>query len=133
MNNYQILMVDDDPDDRWMMEDALNTMGVEGIISFALNGEHALQMLDNLHRDVDTLKLIILDLNMPVMNGTETLNRIKKDPRFNSLPVIIYSTSINPSEKEKCMKLGATSYITKPVSVNESIQTAKTFLSFCKA
>lgn len=131
MNEYQILMVDDDPDDRWMMEDALNSIGVPGIISFALNGEHALQMLDSLPKDAIILKLIILDLNMPIMNGRETLDRIKKDPRFNSLPIIIYSTSINPNEKEKCMKLGATSYITKPVSFDESIQTAKTFLSFC--
>ena len=73
----------------------------------------------------------VLDLNMPKMNGTDTLKNIKSDPRFSNIPVIIYSTSINPLEKEACMLLGAHSYITKPLSFTESLDTAKLFLKLC--
>lgn len=68
---------------------------------------------------------------MPKLNGTETLRRIKNDTRFKDIPVIIYSTSINPLEKEKCLLLGAHSYVTKPVSFKESMDTAKQFFDFC--
>jgi len=66
------------------------------------------------------------------LSCTQTLSKIKNDNRFKEIPVIIYSTSINPLEKEKCILLGAHSYITKPVSFEESIETAKIFLQFCQ-
>jgi CheY-like chemotaxis protein len=90
-----------------------------------------LSILHEGYRPDNHTSLIILDLNMPRLNGTETLRQLKNDDRFNNIPVIIFSTSINPLEKEKCMLLGAHSYITKPVSLKESMDTAKAFLQFC--
>jgi CheY-like chemotaxis protein len=60
------------------------------------------------------------------------LRKLKGDERFKNIPVIIYSTSINPLEMEKCMQLGAHSYITKPISIKESLDTARLFFRFCE-
>ncbi len=132
--SWKILLADDDAEDREIMKEALSSINAGEVIFFAENGEHALTLLDSNYRldSVESIpQLIILDLNMPRMNGTHTLSRLKEDARFHNIPVIIYSTSINPLEKEKCMALGAHSYITKPTSFNESIQTAQTFLGMC--
>jgi CheY-like chemotaxis protein len=76
--------------------------------------------------------LIVLDINMPKMNGAETLNAIKMDERFKHIPVVIYSTSINPVEKDRCLSLGAHSYMIKPSSLKESLTTAKAFIELCE-
>jgi CheY-like chemotaxis protein len=128
----KVLLVDDDDEDKFIIMDAMDTLGSTGNMWYAKNGDHALEMLEV--KLLDNLKpcLIVLDLNMPKMNGTETLIRLKEDERFKDIPVVIYSTSINRLEKEKCMKLGAHSYITKPVSFTESMNTARFFLDFCQ-
>lgn len=127
------MLADDDPEDRAIIKDALELLNAGEIIGFAENGEEALQVLDRRLNSGAPPCLIVLDLNMPKMNGTETLHNLKKEQRFQNIPVVIYSTSINPLEKEKCMRLGAHSYITKPISFKECMETAKAFLEFCTA
>jgi CheY-like chemotaxis protein len=128
---WKILVADDDADDRAILQDAMRELNAAGVLCFAQNGEEALRLLGNDFSADYKPALIILDLNMPKLNGTETLRRIKNDDRFKTVPVIIYSTSLNPLEKDKCMLLGAHSYITKPVTFKESMDTAKEFLAFC--
>lgn len=131
MAGRKILLVDDDPEDIDIIKYAMELVKAEDAIYFAENGEHALDILNKNYDAGDIPCLIVLDLNMPKMNGTQTLGNLKSDERFKNIPVIIYSTSINPHEKEKCRNLGAHSYITKPVSFKESTETAKIFLAFC--
>jgi CheY-like chemotaxis protein len=131
MPDWKILIADDDPEDREIIGDAMQKLSQQDILGFAENGEAALDILNDCYSNGDIPCLIILDLNMPRMNGTQTLKAIKQDHRLKTIPVIIYSTSINPMEKEKCLQLGAHSYMVKPISVRESIETAKTFLEFC--
>ena len=133
MQMRKILLADDDVEDISIVQDAMKILGAEGVIWAAENGEHACSILERNFEASLTPCLIVLDLNMPKMNGTQTLKRLKADERFKDIPVIIYSTSINPLEKEKCLQIGAYSYITKPVSFKESMETAKIFLQFCKA
>jgi CheY-like chemotaxis protein len=128
---WKILLADDDADDRTIMQDAMEELEANNVLCFAHNGEEALYILSNDYTTEHQPALIILDLNMPKLNGTETLARIKDDDRFKTIPVIIYSTSLNPLEKEKCMRLGAHSYVTKPISFKESMDTARSFLQFC--
>lgn len=126
----KILMVDDDVEDRDILLYSMETIQQNDIVCFAENGEAALEMLDkNFHNNIIP-HLIILDLNMPRLNGTETLRTLKQDNRFKNIPVIIYSTSINPFEKDACMQLGADSFITKPTSLQESMDNAGIFLGF---
>ena len=130
--SWKILVADDDADDRAILQDAMTELNASQVLCFAQNGEDALRLLGNDFTVTYKPALIILDLNMPKLNGTETLRRIKNDERFKTVPVIIYSTSLNPMEKDKCMLLGAHSYITKPVTFKESMDTARSFLAFCR-
>lgn len=131
MAHKKILLADDDADDKMIIADAIRLLSHEEVMCFAENGEEALDVLSKNYEDGELPCLIVLDLNMPKMNGTETLRQIKNDNRFKDIPVIIYSTSINPLEKEKCLLLGAYSYVTKPISFKESMETAKQFFDFC--
>lgn len=127
----KILLVDDDADDRAIVIDALEVLNAGDVIICAENGEEAIKSLHH-YSETQTLPcLIVLDLNMPKMSGTQTLKTLKADQRFQNIQVVIYSTSINPLEKETCMQLGAHSYIIKPTSYKESIETAKLFLQLC--
>ena len=131
MEVQKILLADDDLEDKAIIQDAMEMLNVMDVLYFADNGEHAWKLLEQMQEDDNVPCLIVLDLNMPKMNGAQVLSKIKGDERFRDIPVIIYSTSINTLEKDKCLLLGAHSYITKPVSFNESIETAKKFLAFC--
>jgi CheY-like chemotaxis protein len=131
MKPSKILLVDDDPEDHMVIREAMDNLQSGHVLHFLFNGIQALDMLEKLFNTDELPCLIVLDLNMPKLNGTQTLERLKKDRRFSDIPVIIYSTSINVLEKEKCMLLGAHSYITKPISYSQSIDTAKVFLEFC--
>lgn len=121
MHSPKILLADDDVEDRLIIGDAIKLLNAGDVMWYADNGLHAFNLLEKSFDDNITPCLIVLDLNMPKMNGTKTLGRLKNDERFKNIPVIIYSTSINPIEKESCMLLGAHSYITKPISFLESM------------
>lgn len=133
MQHCRILLADDDPDDISILEDAITTIHKHCIVFSVENGQAAMDLLIAQHEKGQLPDLIVLDLNMPRINGSDTLSNIKNDERFKNIPVIIYSTSINPVEKNRCLKLGAQAYMIKPSSLKESIETAKVFLEVCKA
>ncbi len=131
MKPLKILMADDDPEDRLIFKEAIEQSGADDGVFFAEDGVDALETLNRCYQQGHVPGLIVLDLNMPKLNGRQTLQQLKSDERFKNIPVVIYSTSINPMEREKCMSLGAHSYVTKPLSFEESLKTAKNFLQFC--
>lgn len=133
MSAKNILLADDDFEDKSIIQDAMEMLNAADVMFFANSGLHAWELLEKCYTDNTIPCLIVLDLNMPKMSGAQMLGKIKNDIRFKDVPVIIYSTSINPLEKEKCLSLGAHAYIAKPVSFNESLETAKTFLAFCRS
>ena len=132
MHERKILLADDDEEDRSIIQDAMELLNAGDIMVFAHDGEQLLNLLKNNFSFSHSPCLIVLDLNMPKMSGTETLRSLKHDSNFKHIPVIIYSTSINPVEKEECLLLGAHSFITKPLSFGESRETAQIFLRFCQ-
>jgi CheY-like chemotaxis protein len=127
----KILLADDDLEDQLIIEDGFQENGAGGLTHYANNGEEALACLETCYAQNTVPCLIILDLNMPRMNGNQTLRAIKKDLRFCHIPVYIYSTSLNPIEKDECLMMGAEGYIIKPVTYTECLNTAKYFLDFC--
>ena len=133
MESFKILLVDDDPEDRAIIQEAMETIEAGDIIHFAENGEQALEILEQGVQTNQLPCIVVLDLNMPRLNGTETLRLIRANERLKDISVVIYSTSINPLEKEKCMRLGANEYITKPLSYKESTFTARKLLDLCTA
>lgn len=108
------------------MKEAFNDNGIGESLRFADNGELAIEFLDKLNPE-HLPSLIVMDLNMPRMNGRETLSFLKQHPVYNAIPVIIYSTSINDIERIKCKEIGAAAYIIKPTTFTECQEIAKWF------
>ena len=127
-----ILLVEDDPEDQSIFEDAIRSLQNSDPLHVEKNGVDALNTLNHLQREGSLPCIIVADLNMPKMSGTELLRKLKLDENLNHIPVIIYSTSINPVEKENCMRFGAYAYITKPLSYKESIEVAEMVLQLCQ-
>lgn len=125
-----ILLVDDDDSDKEILEEIISLNNLSILVNYVENGVKALELLDTEYGNGALPKLIILDLNLPIMNGTQILEKLKADNRFSGIPVIIYSTSINPFEKEKCISLGACSYLTKPTSLKEGVELVHSFTSY---
>ncbi|MGZ5248534.1 MAG: response regulator, partial [Flavitalea sp.] len=76
--------------------------------------------------------LIILDYNMPEMNGANVLEKICAQPRYDHIPKLVWSTSSNNAYIKECMEKGATSYFVKPASHRQLEEVAREMLAFCK-
>lgn len=128
-HNIKILVVDDDKEDHMILLEYFSVSEIEENVLFAENGLKALEYLESTD-DADLPKLIVLDLNMPLLNGSQTLLRLKQSPRLKNIPVIIYSTSESENEKRKCLGLGAIDYLVKPVTMEEGQRMVDKFKSF---
>lgn len=116
-NNYaalrgaKVLLVEDNPVNRILTVELLVMQGV--VVDTAENGESALDML--LSQPPDTYQVILLDLQMPVLDGFETAARIRSNPRFEALPIIAQSAHVMTFEKTRCRELGMNDCLNKPV------------------
>jgi CheY-like chemotaxis protein len=106
-----ILLADDDKDDRILLREALQELNSEIKLLTAEHGKACLDLLNELTVLPD---MILLDINMPVKNGKETLAEIKKMETLATTPVIMYSTSANHKDIDECYHIGANLYIIKP-------------------
>ncbi|RIV27376.1 response regulator [Fibrisoma montanum] len=113
-----VWVVDDDPDDQLLMAMALRQIVPSIQVRFIDDGSELILLLNELE---SYPRLVILDLNMPVMNGFETLEEIRNIPQYQHLPVVILTTSRNAEDKERSMALGANGYYTKPANHNQTI------------
>lgn len=121
-------MVDDDDEDRMLMQEMFSEIGAPDIAHYEASGEMALAYLEKLSEN-ELPSVIVLDLNMPKINGTQVLKLLKTNERFKDITVIIYSTSINYIEQEQTLKFGAYDYVIKPSSYEECLKKAKYFHS----
>ena len=128
-NRKSILVVDDDAEDRLLLKDAFDEVHFGAETHFEDNGEKAIRFLQDCLKQDCVPQLVILDLNMPKLNGTQTLKWIKDQPELRHITVVIYSTSLNPIEKAECLALGAHSYLVKPITYKESILIAENLIS----
>ena len=107
-----LLLVDDDIDDQQIFAEALETVDPSIKLLVASNGLEALHKLNT--PDSAQPDMIFLDLNMPMMNGKEFLQELKKTESFVNIPVIIYTTSSRPEDREQSLDLGAADFLVKP-------------------
>mgnify|MGYP003575936040 CR=1 FL=1 len=123
------LLVDDDPDDQEVFLTALSDVSSTALCLVAPDGDRALELL---HNEETIPDYIFLDLNMPSMSGWQCLAKLKNDSSLKNIPVIMYSTSSNPREKEIAIELGATGFVTKPTDfkvLTKILETISTNLS----
>ncbi len=125
-----ILMADDDEDDRMLTADALLLSKLANKLMTVNDGE---ELLDYLHHRGKYAPpaasprpgLVLLDLNMPKMDGREALREIKSDPELRSIPVVILTTSKEEEDIERGYDLGVNSFITKPVTFGGLVESLR--------
>lgn len=105
-------MVDDDPDEHLLFEDALKELREAPRLVYARDGQQLMQFLNN--EKVELPAIVFLDLNMPRMNGFECLREIRKSARLTRIPVVIFSTTSQTQAIDKVYEQGANYYIRKP-------------------
>ena len=110
----RFLLADDDRDDREMFSEALAVLDPAIVCCGVEDGKQALNILST--SATDQPSIIFLDINMPVMNGWELLKQLKSDDQYIHIPVVVYSTSSRPKDREIAHDLGAMCFITKPDS-----------------
>ncbi len=134
MSNIYILVAEDDADDRFLLETAFAENGFKGKLEFVENGVELLEYLRNLKIDANNDHplpgFILLDLNMPKKDGREVLKEIKEDPRFKKIPVIVFTTTKNENEINRCYELGANTYVVKPVGFENLVKTIEDIRSY---
>jgi len=118
--NYSIFLVDDDPDDHFLFKEAMKKINVFSHITSLYDGSALLDLLlkkgDSVSNTSANPDLIILDLNMPIMDGFDTLLKIKSHAALSSIPVYILSTSQNSGDSKKAQDMGAKGFYDKPNS-----------------
>jgi len=123
--NIHILFSDDDPDDALLFTRAVDILDRPVLLSFAEDGRQLLKFLEK-----QTLPdLVFLDLNMPFKSGLECLKEIRASQKFDKLPIVVYTTSKNPEDINKCYKLGANLYVVKPYAFEDIIKSVKKILA----
>ncbi len=119
-NNVEILFVEDSVDDAMLTIRALTKSGFNNKLHHVKDGAAALDFLycKGIYADrniKEIPKLILLDLKMPKVSGLQVLEKVKSDSNFNSIPIVMLTSSNEGPDIEKCYALGANSYIVKPV------------------
>ena len=109
-----VLSVDDSRIMRKMIGNAAETIGYD-----LLEAEDGRKALDVLEANIENVDLILLDINMPVMNGIETLEAIKADDRFKEIPVVMVTTETSRASIVEAIKMGAANYVCKPFTQEE--------------
>ena len=118
----QILYVEDDPDDFLLLQKAFKDVDENIELINVANGYETIKFLQQSNGQYPSL--ILMDINMPVLDGKETLELLKIDDRFKTIPVIFFSTDVSPFDKKTIEKTG-TELITKPSLYEEWIAIAK--------
>jgi CheY-like chemotaxis protein len=124
-----ILIAEDDDGHAELIKEGLEESGVcNKIIRFS-NGEEAWLFLtgtdEKKSRDKNKSYLLLLDINMPKMDGLEVLKRMKADENLKEIPVMMLTTTDDPREVEACYKIGCNFYVTKPVDFTKFTETLK--------
>jgi CheY-like chemotaxis protein len=120
-----ILLVEDNPMDLDLTLRAFNKKKFANTIHVARDGEEALAWFERWEAGEPLPAVILLDLNMPKINGLEVLQQLKAHPRFRRIPVVVLTSSREDSDLKAAYDLGASSYIEKPVSFSKFIEVAE--------
>ncbi|MDV7186832.1 response regulator [Lutibacter sp. TH_r2] len=126
-NTLKILLIEDDMIEIMKFNRTISSLQLNHKIIEAKNGEEALDILNEKNRIPD---IILLDLNMPKMNGIEFLNILKKDDVLKYIPTIILTTSSNRKDMLECYKIGIAGYIIKPLKFENYVKNIERLLNY---
>lgn len=125
----QILLAEDDEGQAFLVERNLERAGIANRVFHVTDGQSALDFVfrrgDHADRNSDGPLLLVLDINMPRIDGVEVLAQIKASEATAKMPVIMLTTTDDPREIERCYQLGCNVYITKPVEYEAFVEAVK--------
>ncbi len=134
-----ILLAEDDEGHAYLVQQNLLDAGLANRVVHVRDGQEALDFIRCAGAYSDRVPngplLLLLDINMPRVDGVEVLRQLKADPKTNEFPVIILTTTDDPREVKRCYELGCSSYVTKPVEYDrfvEAIRRLGLFLAIVK-
>lgn len=125
-----ILLGEDDKDDQEMLKEVFQSLDATFVLFFVNNGSEVLSALEKL-KDDQLPCLIVLDYNMPGLNGADILKELGSNNRYVDIPKIVWSTSTSEKFRNICMELGAVDYVIKPNNLVDLEKTARYMLSVC--
>ncbi|WP_299361798.1 response regulator [Winogradskyella sp.] len=127
MKNLNILLIEDDMIEVMKLKRASGSLNLNHNITEANNGEEALKILEEKE---NLPHIILLDLNMPKINGIEFLKILKADDQLKYIPTIILTTSSNQRDLLECYKIGIAGYVLKPLKYEEYVSKIEKLLSY---
>ena len=130
MNDSPILLAEDNPDDVLLTRRAFTKNGFDNPIIAVPDGEACLAALLPEHGPAVHPALVLLDINLPKVGGLEVLHRLRSDPRTRTVPVVILTTSREQRDVLEGYRLGANSYVCKPVSFTTFVAVVRTLATY---
>lgn len=134
-----ILMAEDDEGHAFLIQQNLTAAGIANRVIHVLNGQEALDYIRKqgayASRTMNGPLLLLLDINMPIVDGVEVLRQLKSTPETAQIPIIMLTTTDDPREVKRCYELGCSSYVTKPVKYDQFVEAVRClglFLSIVK-
>jgi len=127
-----VLIVDDNLGDSELIVIGFETLGWKLRTSLARDGHDAVQLITGLQASDDCPDLILLDLNMPRLNGFDVLRFLGEKNLCRKTTVVVMTTSTAPRDKERCLALGAAACISKPSGFDDLLKTLESFASYLK-
>jgi two-component system, response regulator len=129
-NGVEILLVEDNPNDVRLAMHAFKEHNLANHVHVARDGAEALDFIfctgPHAQRKIEnTLKMILLDLKLPLVDGTEVLRRVKSDPRTRMIPVVMMTSSREERDIVESYQLGVNSYIVKPVDFDQFVEAVR--------
>ena len=129
-----ILIAEDDNGHFSLIKKNLERIGINNPIIRFIDGQETLNFLfrkgNGLIRELDKGYLLLLDINMPKLNGVEVLKQIKDEPELANVPVVMLTTSDDQAKADECRELGCTAYIVKPVEYGDFVSTIRSIGMF---
>jgi two-component system response regulator len=130
MNEAPILLAEDNPDDVLLTRRAFSKNGFENPIIAVADGEACLAALLPEHGPAVDPALVLLDINLPKIGGLQVLDRLRADPRTRTVPIVILTTSRERRDVLEGYRLGANSYVCKPVSFTTFVAVVRTLATY---
>jgi CheY-like chemotaxis protein len=130
--DFQILLIDDHPSDAKLFEHALEQTGTRAKLFWVATAEEGLEYLKQEGRfaTASGVRLVVSDLSMPGMDGFEFLTQARRNPALAGIPIVVMSSSRSPRDVLRAYRLGANSYITKPMSLESFVTTIGTLVRY---
>ncbi len=122
MNDFKckLIYIEDNEDEVHIFQKVLKKLGIQIETEYYYDGKSAFEYLNSISDtgDESVKVLVVLDLNLPLITGNEILKRLSKEKKIKKIPIIVFSGSESPKDRELCLSLGVKDFFTKPWSLN---------------